>query len=148
MIRKKQDMIKPRVALGDYRSGKRLLIYAWVMPSSAFALPLVFLNHLAGGQSFRVSGVLEVKGPLVRWFLSRSIVSAAALTLGHVVLYADEEARQRFRSHELVHVLQAEMWGPLFLPTYLILALISWHRTGSGYWNHPWEVEAREKAGI
>ena len=44
------------------------------------------------------------------------------MALGHVVLARDQAALDRTRSHERVHVRQAERWGPLFVPAYLLVA--------------------------
>jgi hypothetical protein len=140
--------IEPRVVPGKLSVSSRIMIYAWVLPTSAVAIPIVVCNALTRGGFHWVSGVLEVEGPAVRLVLSLRIVSAAALTLGHVVLYSDDMARHRFRNHEMVHVRQAEKWGPIFLPAYLLLSIHSWRKTGSGYWEHPWEVEARKSGGI
>jgi hypothetical protein len=43
--------------------------------------------------------------------------------------------------HERHHVLQAMMWGPLFIPAYLLLAI------PYGYHRHPMERGARLAAG-
>ncbi|MFM7130993.1 MAG: hypothetical protein ACKO0V_16715 [bacterium] len=126
----------------------RILIYLWVLPTSAVATPLILLNLISGGQTFTDKGVMEVEGRLVSWFLRRRLVNAAAITFGHIILYADSQARETYRAHEMVHVEQAERWGPFFLPCYLAIALLQWCRSGRGYWDHPWEVEARNRAGI
>ena len=138
----------PRVVASRTPTFQKIVRYLWAMPTSAVAFPLVAANALCGGQTIVWHGILEVQGPLVRKVIHHKAFQAAALTLGHVVLCADDHARRRFRAHELVHVQQAERWGPLFLPIYLGLAAWTWHKTGNGYWNHPWEVEARQKSGI
>ena len=102
----------------------QFLIYLWVLPTSAVAMPLLVMSPLTGGRIYALNGLLEVEGTLVRWLLKRSFLSASAITLGHVVLYADEASRKKFRCHELVHVRQAERWGPFFLPCYLVLGFL------------------------
>ena len=109
---------------------------------------MVMANGVSGGQTILWHGVIEIQGPLVRYFLSRSFVRASAMTLGHVILCCDNDCRNRFRAHELVHVQQAERWGPMFLPFYLGMMAWTWRRTGQGYWFHPWEIEARELSRI
>lgn len=126
----------------------RLLIYFWVLPTSALAIPVVLMNQLVGGRVYVNSGVLEVEGRLVSWLIGCRAVNASAITFGHIILYTDSLSRRRHRAHELVHVEQAEKWGPFFLPGYVLLAILQWFRSGRGYWDHPWEVEARERAGI
>ena len=138
----------PHVASAHSGQFQKIIRYLWAMPTSAVAFPLVTANALCGGQTIVWHGILEIQGPLVRKVLHHKAFQAAALTLGHVILCADNEARCRFRAHELVHVQQAERWGPLFLPLYLALAAWTWRKTGHGYWHHPWEVEARRKSGI
>ena len=51
-------------------------------------------------------------GRMLRWR------GFAAATLGHTVLTA-RAPTERLLRHELVHVRQAERWGPLFVPLYL-----------------------------
>lgn len=126
----------------------RLLKYSWALPTTSVAFPILIANAVYGGQTIVWHGVIEIHGPLVRSILNRREFQASALTLGHVILCADDDARNRFRAHELVHVQQTERWGPLFLPIYLALTLWTWRKTGHGYWFHPWEIEARKKSGI
>jgi hypothetical protein len=138
----------PVVAQADKALLLRILKYLWASPTTAVAFPIVFANAMRGGETLVWHGVIEIQGPVVRSLLSRREFQAAALTLGHVILCADDDARNRFRAHELVHVQQTERWGPLFLPVYLGLTVLTWRRTGHGYWFHPWEIEARKKSGI
>ena len=140
--------VLPCVASAQSARLLKIVRYLWAMPTSAVAFPLVTANALCGGQAIVWHGILEVQGPLVHKVLHHRTFQAAALTLGHVILCADDDARRRFRAHELVHVQQAERWGPLFLPLYLGMAAWTWRKTGHGYWHHPWEVEARRKSGI
>lgn len=147
-LRAYRPNFRPLVGRPEIGRATKALLYLWVLPTSAVALPLVALNALTGGSTFLHGGVVEVHGRLVRRVLNFGPFPAAALTLGHVVLNQDDTARRLYRHHELVHVRQAERWGPLFLPLYLGLAVRTWRRTGQGYWDHPWEVEAREISGI
>jgi hypothetical protein len=140
--------ILPIVARPDVSRLVKGAVYLWVLPTSAVAFPLLLANAATGGITRIHGGVVEAHGRWLRWALSRGPFQAAAMTLGHVVLNADDTARKLYRSHELVHVCQAERWGPLFLPLYLGLAVRSWRRTGHGYWDHPWEAEARHRSGI
>jgi hypothetical protein len=139
---------QPLVARADIGRIHKAVIYLWTLPTSALALPLIVINAITGGSTHLHEGVVEIHGRSVRRFLSSRAFRAAALTLGHVVLNVDDTARLLYRSHEFVHVRQAEKWGPLFVPLYLGLMVRTWRKTGRGYWNHPWEVEAREISGI
>jgi len=120
--------------------------YLWTLPTTALGLPFVVLAWLGGGRVRRVRGVLEVEGPLVAFFLEHgALVSggALAMTLGHVVLGRDRFALSETRSHERVHVRQAERWGPLFLLVYVAASVEAGLRTGRWYEDNRFEVEAR-----
>ncbi|MFM1801903.1 MAG: hypothetical protein RJA81_1255 [Planctomycetota bacterium] len=141
--------VLPKVCSNEPSFLHRSLIYLWVLPTSLFALPVMACNLLYRDSEITYwHGLVEVNGPVVRRILALGSFRAAAMTLGHVILCYDEVARQKFRAHELVHVQQAEKWGPLFLPLYLLHAFMIWRKTGNPYWEHPWEVEARSKSGI
>lgn len=64
----------------------------------------------------------------------------AATGLGHVVI-AVEEPSDTLMAHELVHVRQAERFGPFMAPVYLALLVVH------GYHRHPLERAARLAAG-
>lgn len=127
----------------------RCLRYVWTLPTTAVGLLLVPIALLTGGGIQFIDGVLEVYGGLVRWFL-RDLVpiqgGASAMTLGHVVLGADRDALQRTREHERVHVRQAERWGLLFIPAYLLAG--AWQRLcgREAYRDNPFEREACARA--
>ena len=87
-------------------------------------------------------GVVEVQGGIVAWLLHRRIVSAAAMTFGHVILGRDQQCLDRSRSHEHVHVRQYERWGVLMLPIYLTASLILFLRGLDPYLDNPFEREA------
>jgi len=78
-----------------------------------------------------------------RWFLTGR--GYCAITLGHLVLLTPG-APAGVLTHEMVHVRQAERWGPFFLPAYLIAMLAVKSRGGHPYWDNPFEAEAREVA--
>lgn len=50
--------------------------------------------------------------------------------------------------HELVHVRQYELWGPLFVPIYLIASLWAHGRGGNAYRDNRFEVAARGGTGM
>jgi hypothetical protein len=123
----------------------RLLRYLWAAPTTAIGLLFVPLALLSGGRAQVVDGVLEVYGGLCHFFLRRCTLlrgGASALTLGHVVLGRDRTCLHVTRRHERVHVRQAERWGPLFLPAYLVASLVAWLRGGSPYRDNVFEREA------
>ena len=67
------------------------------------------------------------------------------MTLGHVVLGRSAAALDLSQAHELVHVRQYERWGPLFIPAYLLCALVLHVRGKDGYRDNPFEREAYDR---
>ena len=124
----------------------QFLRYVWASPATCLGLLAVALALPGGGRAQVVSGVLEVYGGFVTWFLTHGMPwmprGASAMTLGHVVLGCDPECLDRTRSHERVHVRQYERWGPLFLPLYLSYSFVLWLRRRDPYLDNPFEVEA------
>jgi hypothetical protein len=119
--------------------------YIWAAPNSLIGLIVVPIIALTKGGLEVVDGVLEVHGPFVAWLLRRCIPmrgGAAAITFGHVVLGRDQHTLSSTRAHERVHVRQYELWGPAFIPAYLLAAV--WGvMTGSGaYYGNVFEREA------
>lgn len=123
----------------------RLVVYLWVLPTTAVGLIFVPLALVSGGGVQVVAGVVEVYGGLAAGFLKHLAFGASAMTLGHVVLGRDRDALEWSRSHERVHVRQCERWGPLFIPAYLGASLVVWMRGGRPYWDNPFEREAYGK---
>lgn len=120
----------------------RVVVYLWVLPTTALGLIFVPLALVSGGGVRVVAGVAEVYGGLAAGFLKYLAFGASAMTLGHVVLGQDREALEWSRSHERVHVRQCERWGPAFIPAYLGASLVVWIRGGRPYWDNPFEREA------
>ena len=69
---------------------------------------------------------------------------ASAITFGHVVLGHDEEALTITRVHERVHVRQYELWGPVFIPAYLLAALWGLINRSGIYYGNFFEREAMQ----
>lgn len=89
----------------------------------------------------REEQICEVTGGWLAAWLSRKRW-ADAITLGDMVLYADESVAAILRAHEMVHVGQSRRWGPFFLPAYGLESLWQWLRTGEGYRNNRFERAA------
>ena len=70
-----------------------------------------------------------------------------AITFGHVILCIDRIDVSTFE-HELVHVRQYELWGPLFVPIYLIASVWAGLRGGDVYRDNRFEIAAREGPGL
>ncbi len=127
----------------------RCLVYVWAFPTTAIGLLLVPVALLRGGRVRVVSGVLEAHSPLIRWLLRHGTLvkgGASAITFGHVVLGADQAALDRTRSHERIHVQQAERWGPLFIPAYLLASAWAVLCRRDAYFDNFFERDARERA--
>ncbi len=115
--------------------------YGWALPTTLLGLLFASLLLLTGASARWVDGAIEVAGG---WLAQKLVQTSgfAALTLGHVVLGCSAECLQRLRTHEHVHVRQAERWGLLFVPAYLLAGLWQWLRGRHAYYDNPFEQEA------
>jgi hypothetical protein len=125
----------------------RWIVYLWAFPTTALGLILALATILTGGGGRVVEGVLEIHGGFSEVYLRRVVGlvmkgGASAMTLGHVVIGRTPDLLETTRSHERVHVRQAERWGPFFLPAYLAASLIAWARGGRPYEDNHFEREA------
>jgi hypothetical protein len=126
----------------------RLWPLFWASPYSLLGLSLCALVWLVGARMRRVNGVLEATlSSSARPGSWRQCLPFSAITLGHVVIAANDRELERLRAHERVHVRQYERWGPLFVPAYLVSSLVLWLRGRDPYWDNPFEVEARRLGG-
>ncbi len=123
----------------------RALLYLWAGPTTLIGIVLA-LASLRRGHVAIVDGVIEAHGP----FLRRALTSltplasgADAMTLGHVVIGRDARALELTRAHERVHVRQYELWGPLFVPAYLLAGVWALARGRHPYCDNYFEREAR-----
>jgi len=106
---------------------------------------LGLVGALGGTAQFRPEeAVWEVTGGWLIGLLDRA-GWAAAITLGDVILYADARLILLLHAHEMAHVRQGRVWGPLFLPAYVLESLGQWLRTGRGYWDNRFEIAARRQ---
>lgn len=74
----------------------------------------------------------------ITWILPR--LHRTAMTIGFVIVSA-EPVTGRLLAHERWHIRQFCAWGPLFIPVYLLLAIVY------GYRRHPMEVRAQVAEG-
>jgi len=129
---------------------RRLLLYAWALPTTLPGLALVAIGLLTGGRATLVNGVLEAHGGIISRLLRHCVLlkgGASAMTLGHVVLGQDRQSLDISREHERIHVRQCERWGPLFIPAYLLASAYAWITGRHPYRDNPFEREAYEQAG-
>jgi hypothetical protein len=119
--------------------------YIWAFPGTFLGLALLPLAYCSGGRCRIVRGCVEIHGGIVTRLLQRGLPfagSAAAMTLGHVILGCDATCLEISRDHEHVHVRQYERWGPLFIPAYFAASLYIYLRGGDAYLDNPFEREA------
>lgn len=123
----------------------RLAKYVWALPNTVVGLLFVPSALLPRGGMQLVEGVIEIHSPLAAAIL-RCVVpldgGASAITFGHVVIGCDRAALAGTRRHERVHVRQCEMWGPAFIPAYLLAGLFSFLRGTGAYAGNYFEREA------
>jgi hypothetical protein len=127
---------------------RRFFVYLWVSPATAVGLVAGLAALATGGRWAVVRGVIEVHGGIVTWFLRSGMPwfgSAAAMTLGHVIIGRDVESLAHSRDHEHVHVRQYERWGPAFIPAYLAASAWCWLRGYNAYFDNPFEREAYDE---
>lgn len=118
-----------------------MFLYGWAAPTSCLGLLLASLLWVTGARAHCVDGVLEVSGGTLADRITR-LSGFSALTLGHVVLGHSEDCLHRLRRHEHVHVRQAERWGMLFVPIYLLAGFWQVLLGRHAYHDNPFEREA------
>jgi hypothetical protein len=127
---------------------RQLFRYLWALPYTLVGLVFVPFVLLSRGRARVFRGVLELDGPLPAFWLRHVVLvkDAAAITIGHVVLGRDTTALSRTRAHERAHVRQFELWGPAFVPLYLLAGLWAFVTRQGAYRGNHFEREARERA--
>ncbi|HEX3554647.1 MAG TPA: hypothetical protein VIA62_15600 [Thermoanaerobaculia bacterium] len=68
------------------------------------------------------------------------------MTLGHVVIALGRRELVAHWAHEREHVRQAEKWGPVFIPAYLLASAWSFLRGRHYYVDNWFEKDANRKA--
>jgi hypothetical protein len=127
----------------------RILGMVWASPYTLLGVLIGTVGLCTGGGA-RVRGhTVEFYGGGVRWFLEHLPGGryAIAITFGHTILGQTEAALNISRQHELVHVRQYQLWGPLFGPAYLFCSLVLWIRGRDTWRENPFEREALKQTG-
>ena len=117
----------------------------WAAPTSLIGAAFGAAALLSGGRMRRTAAALEFHGGALRWISRLTPVRADAMAIGHVIVAVDEAAMEVCREHELVHVRQAERWGPFFLPAYFGASALAWARGGHYYQDNWFELDARRR---
>ena len=125
----------------------RPLIYLWALPTTMVGLTAGVLTLASGGRVQSRRGALEFHGGFARWLLERRVINASAMTLGHVILGRDAGCLADCRDHEQAHVRQVELWGPFFIPAYVVASVWAWKRGGHYYLDNAFERDARRQCG-
>lgn len=110
--------------------------FVWTSPNTLLGLVLGLLTL----QAPRIDDGLIVFDRRPRgltWLMPR--LGRSAMTVGFVILSA-VPMEGRLLAHERHHVRQYMVWGPLFIPVYLALAI------PFGYRRHPMERSAERAA--
>jgi hypothetical protein len=126
------------------RKLRLLLMILWALPWTILGLVLGLAALASGGGAQRVGRVLEFHGGILNRLLRYVPIAngAAAMTLGHCVIARTAADLDHSRRHELIHVTQYELWGPLFVPAYLACSAWQWIRGRDAYLDNPFEEEA------
>jgi hypothetical protein len=117
----------------------------WAAPTSLVGVALGTFALLSGGRCRRGSCALEFHGGALRWIPKLTPVCAEAMAIGHVIVAIDEAAMEVCREHELIHVRQAQLWGPFFLPAYFAASALAWARGRHFYEDNWFEADARRR---
>jgi hypothetical protein len=120
----------------------RLLCYLWAAPNTGIGLILSGLSHCSGGQVCLRAGIVECYGGLANYLLTSRLIDAHALTLGHSIFARDIECLEACRDHELAHVRQYEILGPLFIPAYFGASIWAWMQGRHYYYDNWFERDA------
>jgi hypothetical protein len=127
----------------------RIAAYLWASPVSVAAAPLAAAAAATKGRIRITQGVVEASGGVLAPLLGKVVPGfpISAITLGHVVLAASEQALAESRAHERVHVRQYETWGPLFPLLYLAASAAALLRGRAAYAGNVFERQAFREAG-
>ncbi|TXH67294.1 MAG: hypothetical protein E6Q83_18110 [Thiothrix sp.] len=126
------------------------LKYLWVGPVTLVFLPLIPLAYWTGSRVGIHTGVIEISGGRLGQRLNKGLPlfgSAAAITLGHIVLGISPYYLERTRVHEREHVRQFERWGFLFPFIYFGAGLWALVQGKRFYLDNPYEIAARQAEG-
>jgi len=115
----------------------------WTLPNTllGFALlPFTGKSDRQGGLHF----IAELDSALDKTFNRLRI---SAMTLGECVLYRCGGFNPVTYEHECEHIRQYKLWGPMFLPAYLVASVVSRVKHGNWYRDNFFERAARRVAG-
>jgi hypothetical protein len=120
----------------------------WALPYSLVGLMIGAAGLCTGGHVRTRGRVVEFYGGAATWVV-RHLPGGElvlAFTLGHTILGQSGGSLDIARQHEMVHVRQFELWGPLLGPAYLLCSLVAWLCGRRPYWDNPFERQAFEQS--
>ncbi|MCR9201750.1 MAG: hypothetical protein NXI04_24150 [Planctomycetaceae bacterium] len=128
---------------------RQLLAFLWALPYTLVGVSIGVMGLCTRGHVRRRGRVLEFYGGGTKWFVNRLPDGqfVLALTLGHTIIGQTEASLDVARKHELVHVRQYEVWGPLMGPAYLLASVWMWVAGRDPYTDNPFERQAYEAEG-
>jgi hypothetical protein len=118
-----------------------MLKHLWPSPLSLAGATIALLCR---APLVRRDHTLEACGGLLPRLLPRIGLGMrpVAITLGHVILAVDQATLDAWRTHERVHVAQAERWGPLFPIAYAMASAVAKAKGRDPYRENVFEREA------
>ncbi len=127
----------------------RIIGLFWASPYTLFGLLIGIVGLCTGGRARVCGHVIEFYGGAVKSFIQRlpNGQFVIAITFGHAILGRTGASLDVAREHELVHVRQYEIWGPLFGPAYLLCSLVMRLRGKSAWRDNPFERQAYRETG-
>ena len=127
------------------KSLARLLLYLWPLPNTILGLSVGLLPFLGRRTLVCRRGTLGIYGPGIKRLLNLAPIpgGAIAITLGHVILAADNETFEESFEHEWIHVKQYLWWGPFFIPAYFLNSFWHWLIGEGPYVDNDFERQAR-----
>ncbi|MBN2313833.1 MAG: hypothetical protein JXM79_07875 [Sedimentisphaerales bacterium] len=125
-----------------------LIKYIWAFPATILGLILILFALMQEGSASIVDGVIEAHGGIITKILKNGfpmLGKAATFTLGHIILGCDFQCLSKSRKHKRIHVKQYELWGPFFIPSYLVASFFIFIKGGNPYGDNPFEKKATNK---
>lgn len=121
----------------------------WASPYTLVGLVIGTVGLCTGGKSQIRGRTIEFYDGGTKWFVTHLPGGqfTLAFTLGHTILGQSEASLDIARDHEMVHVRQYELWGPLMGPAYLLCSLFLWLSGGRAYRDNPFERQAYDETG-
>lgn len=118
----------------------RALRMLWTLPNTLIGLVLGFLSFAWPRWDERGALVFESEQGFRKLHSKRGY---AAITFGNAII-TNPNPGVRLMRHELAHVRQYEKWGPFYVLVYGFYWLKLSLEGKDGYWDNPFEQEARE----